>query len=507
MTLRSPEDRRLVLAAATVMCTLLYTIDSTIVNVALPHMQGSLQATQDQIAWVITSYIVVSAIGTPAAGWLASRYGLRRLLSISVVGFTVGSMLCGFATSLNEMVAFRIVQGLFGAALVPLAQVALMQEYPREEHGKVMALWTMGVLLGPIIGPTLGGYLTDTLSWRWAFFINLPIGVLAYLGVMEGLGAGHEDHSRPFDWTGFILLSLALGLFQLMIDRGQTLDWFESPEIVGEAFFAAVMFYMFIVHSATARHPFVDPGLFKDRNFLVAVSLMFVIGLSVISPAVLLPSFLQSLQGYSPTQAGAVQAMRGCSSIIAVIVASRLTGRVDSRFIVGAGVTASAVALMMFGGLSLDTPRSHIIAVAFIQGLGTPLVFVPLSVLAYSTLHATQRAEAGAMLTLWRNVGSSVGVSAAVALLARSTQVNRSYLVEHLTPYDIQRWAATGVIPGANLGTAKLIGEIERQAAAIAYSNTFYVLAIATIAVLPMVWLLQTGKRASEGSADVSELA
>ena len=308
MTLRSPEDRRLVLAAATVMCTMLYTIDSTIVNVALPHMQGSLQATQDQIAWVITSYIVVSAIATPPAGWLASRYGLRRVLSISVLGFTAGSMLCGFATSLGEMVAFRIVQGLFGAALVPLAQVALMQEYPREEHGKVMALWTMGVLVGPIIGPTLGGYLTDTLSWRWAFFINLPIGVLAYLGVVEGLGPEHKDHSRPFDWTGFVLLSLALGLFQLMLDRGQTLDWFESTEIVAEAFFAPVLFYMFIVHSATTRHPFVDPGLFKDRNFLVAVSLMFVIGLSVISPAVLLPSFLQSLQGYSPTQAGALQA-------------------------------------------------------------------------------------------------------------------------------------------------------------------------------------------------------
>ena len=507
MTLRSPEDRRLVLAAAMVMCTMLYTIDSTIVNVALPHMRGSLQATQDQIAWVITSYIVVGAIATQPAGWLASRYGLRRVLSISVLGFTAGSMLCGFATSLDEMVVFRIVQGLFGAALVPLAQVVLMQEYPREDHGKVMALWTMGVLVGPIVGPSLGGYLTDTLSWRWAFFINLPIGLLAYLGVVEGLSAQHKDHSRPFDWTGFILLSLALALFQLMVDRGQTLDWFESTEIVGEAFFAAVMFYMFIVHSATTQHPFVDPEMFKDRNFLVAVVLMFVVGLSLISPSVLLPSFLQSLQGYSPTQAGTLQAVRGCSSIVAVFVASRLIGRIDARYIVGAGVIFAALALMMFGGFSLDTPRSHIVAMAFIQGLGTPLVFIPLSVLAYSTLRDTQRAEAGAMLTLWRNVGSSIGVSAAVALLARSTQVNRSYLVEHFTTYDVQRWAATGVIPGNNVGTAALLGEIERQAAAIAYSNAFHVLAIATIVVLPMVWLLRTGRRAPGAAADVSELA
>ena len=267
MTLRSPDDRRLVLAVTTVLCCLLYTVDSTIVNVALPHMQGSLQASQDQIAWVLTSYIVMSAIATPPSGWLASRFGLRRVLAIAVLGFTVGSMLCGFAATLGEMVLFRVMQGIFGAALVPLSQVALMQEFPREQHGKVMALWTMGVLVGPIIGPTLGGYLTDELSWRWAFFINLPIGLFAYFGVLEGLGAEHDDHSRPFDWTGFVLLSLALGLFQLMLDRGQTLDWFNSTEIVAEAFFAAVLCYMFVVHSATAEHPFVDPGLFEPRSF------------------------------------------------------------------------------------------------------------------------------------------------------------------------------------------------------------------------------------------------
>ena len=507
MTLRSTDDRRLVLALATVLCCLLYTVDSTIVNVALPHMQGSLQATQDQIAWVITSYIVVSAIATPPAGWLASRFGLRRVLSLAVLGFTAGSMLCGFARTLDEMVFFRVVQGLCGAALVPLSQVALMQEYPREQHGKVMALWTIGVLVGPIIGPTLGGYLTDELSWRWAFFINLPIGLLAYFGVMEGLGAEHEDHSRPFDWTGFVLLSLTLGLFQLMLDRGQTLDWFESTEIVAEAFFAAVMLYMFVVHSWTTEHAFVDPALFRDRNFFVAVALMFVVGLSVLSPAVLLPSYLQSLQGYSPTQAGELQAVRGCSSILAVLIASRLTGRVDARYIVGTGVIASAVALVMFGGFSLDTPRSHIALVAFIQGFGTPLVFIPLSVLAFATLRDNQRAEAGAMLTLWRNIGSSVGISTAVALLARSTQVNRSYLTEHFSAYDVERWAATGVTPGANVGTAQLLGMIERQAASIAYSNAFYVLAIATIVVLPMVWLLQTNERAASASVEVGELA
>ncbi len=494
------------LSLATVLCTLLFTVDSTIVNVALPHMRGSLQATQDQIAWVLTSYIVVGAIATPLAGWLGSRFGLRRVLAISVVGFTLGSVACGFATGLGEMVAFRMVQGLFGAALVPLAQVALLQEYPPEQHGRVMALWTMGMLVGPIIGPTLGGYLTDTLSWRWAFFINVPIGLLAYFGLLEGLAAEHDDHSRPFDWTGFILLSLALGLFQLMMDRGQTLDWFESTEVVAEGFFAAVLGFMFVVHSMTTRHAFVDPTLFRDRNFLIAVTLMFVIGLSMLSPSVLLPSFLQSLQGYTPTQAGTLQAVRGVSAIVAVMIAGRLVGRIDPRILVGAGVLFSAISLLMLGGFSLDTPRAQVIIAGIAQGCGAPLIVVPLSVMAYSTLSPAQRAEAGAILTLIRNTGSTVGISTVVAILARSTQINMSYLGEHFSAYDVQRWQATGVVPGANPGTAHLMGEIERQAAAMAYANDFHILALATITVLPLVWFLRPPKGKVTRRLDVAEM-
>ncbi len=507
MAIRSPETRRTVLALAMVLACLLFTVDSTIVNVALPHMQGSLQASQDQIAWVLTSYIVTSAIATAPAGWLAARYGLRRVLAIAVLGFTAGSMLCGFAATLEEMVAFRVLQGLCGASLVPLSQVALVQEYPPEQHGKVIALWTIGVLLGPIVGPTLGGYLTDELSWRWAFFINLPIGVLAYVGVVEGMDGEHADHSRPFDWTGFVLLSLALGALQLMLDRGQTLGWFDATEIAAEAWVAALAGYMFLVHTLTHEHPFVDPSLFRDRNLLAAITLMFVTGLSIMSPAVLIPSFLQSLQGYTPTQAGLLQAIRGVSSILAVVVASRLTGRVDARFIVAAGVIASTVGLVLTGGFTLDTPGVHVALVSFIQGLGTPLVFIPLSVLAYSTLRESQRAEAGAMLTLWRSVGSSIGISMAVAVLARSTQVNRAYLTEHFTAYDVERWAATGVDPGANTGTGLLVGLIERQAATIAYSNTFHVLAVVTVLVLPTVLLLQVGARDGRRQVEVKELA
>jgi len=494
----------MVLSVSAVLTTLLCTLDSTIVNVALPHMQGSLQATQDQISWVLTSYIVIMAIAMPLAGWLGTRFGLRRVLSISAIGFTVGSVACGLATNLGQMVFFRLLQGAFGAALVPLSQVALVQEYPREQHGKVMAWWTIGVLVGPILGPTLGGYLTDTLSWRWAFFINLPIGILAYLGILEGLEAGERDNSRPFDWLGFVLLSLALGLLQLMLDRGHTLDWFSSTEIVAEAFFGTLCFFMFVVHAFTSRHPFVDPHLFHDRNLTVALALMFIIGLSIVTPSVLVPTFLQSLQGYSPMQAGNLQAVRGVAAVVAVLIAGRLAGRLEPRFIISLGVVVSAASLLMLSRFVLDTPRHDILLATFVVGLASPFIFVPLSVAAYATLQAARRAEAGVMLTLVRNIGSSIGISVSVSTLARSTQINTSYLAEHFSAYDVERWQALGSGAGANVATARIAAEIGRQAAVIAYSNVYHLLAVATIVVLPLIWFMRERTAAPRSPAETS---
>jgi DHA2 family multidrug resistance protein len=487
----SNGDSRWLLTASTVLATLLYTVDSTIVNVALPHMQGSLQASQDQVAWVITSYIVTSAISTPLAGWLGSRHGLRRVLLVSVAGFTVGSMLCGVAENLASMVSFRMIQGAFGAALVPLSQIALLQEHPRRLHGRVTALWGVGVLVGPIIGPTLGGWLTDSLSWRWAFYINLPIGIIAYMGILAAMPRDHADQSRPFDKMGFVLLSLAIALFQLMLDRGQTLGWFESTEIVAEAFFAGVMFFMFLAHILTSRHPFVDPHLFLDRNFGAAVGMMMVTALSVMSPAVLLPAYLQVLQGYSPTQAGELLAVRGAASIAAMLLAGRLVGRVDLRLPMAGGVLAAAVSLWLMGGFTIDTPASHVALAGFVQGFGSPFAFVPLSVVAYATLQPGQRAEAGALLTLARNTFASISISISVAALARSTQVNSSYLAEHFTPYSTERWQILGMTPGPNTATAQLLASINHQAAGIAYSNVFYWLAALTVATLPLLFLVK----------------
>lgn len=492
---------RSLLAVTAVLATMLYTIDSTIVNVALPHIQGSLQATQDQSAWIITSYIVVSAIMTPLAGWLGTRFGLRPVLLWSIAGFTLGSALCGLATSLGQIVVFRILQGAAGAALLPLSQVVLLQEFPREQHARVTALWGMGVLVGPVIGPTLGGWLTDELSWRWAFYINVPVGLVAGLGMLAALPRGGGDARRPFDTTGFVLLSLVLGLFQLMLDRGQTNDWFESTEIIAEAFFAAVCLYMFVAHSLTSPRPFVDFRLFRDRNFTVSLLVMFAIGVAVFSPTVLLPGFLQQLQGYSPTQAGILVASRGFSSMAAMLLTGRLVGRIDLRLIMAVGVGSAAMSLWMMGLFSLDTPGYMVVAAGLLQGFGAPLTFVPLSVAAFGTLAGAQRTEAGALLTLTRNVGASVGISAAVALLARSSQINHGYLAEHFTPYSALRWAAIAARPGDPESNAVLLAEIGRQAAAISYSNDFYVLAAATCLALPLVFALRLERPQAAGAA------
>ena len=485
------SSQRTVLSIATVLGTMMYAIDSTIVNVALPHMQGNLQASQDQAAWILTSYIVVSAIMTPLAGWLGTRFGLRPIMLASVAGFTAGSMLCGIATDLGQIVAFRALQGVSGAALVPLAQVVLLQEYPREQHARVTALWGMGVLLGPVIGPTLGGWLTDELSWRWAFFINLPFGVVAFLGMFATMRRGDGDARRPFDLTGFVLLSMAIGLFQLMMDRGQGEDWFESGEIVAEAFFAALFFYMFVAHSLTSKRPFVDLHLFTNRNFVLSLIVMFAIGIAIFSPTMLLPGFLQQLQGYSPTQAGEMMAARGAASIVAMQVVTRLGARIGARATMSIGVAIASVSMFMMGHFSIETPAHVVVWAAALQGFGVPLIFMPLLVVGFATLPRRAQAEAGSLMTLLRNVGSSIGVSVTVALLARSAQANQSWLVENFTAYDPARWQAAGVVPGPDAATGALVGEIARQAAGIAYANDFSLLGATTLLTLPFVFLLR----------------
>ena len=388
------------------LATIMQALDTTIANVALPHMQGSLSATQDQISWVLTSYIVAAAIMTPPTGILAEKLGRKRLFLGAVAGFTVASMLCGIAETLPEMVGFRLLQGVFGASLVPLSQAVLLDTYPREEHGRAMALWGVGVMVGPILGPTLGGYLTDFYNWRWVFFINLPFGILALLGILFFVPENEHRSHRSFDLFGFAMLSLAIGALQLMLDRGELKDWFGSTEIIVEATVAVLGLYLFLVQMATAEHPFLEPRLFKDRNFAIGLFFIFVVGIILLATLALLPPFLQNLMGYPVVTTGLVLAPRGIGTMFAMLIVGRLIGRVDSRLLILVGLALAGISLWEMADFTTGVSEWTIIRTGVVQGLGLGFLFVPLSTLAFSTLAPALRTEAAGMFSLMRNIGS-----------------------------------------------------------------------------------------------------
>jgi DHA2 family multidrug resistance protein len=492
--------RRGLLVASTMLATIIYTLDTTIANVALPHMQGSLQASQDQIAWVLTSYIVVSAIATPLAGFLAVRYGRRNMLIGCVAGFTIASMACGIATSLTEMVLFRMAQGAFGAGLIPLSQAALLDAYPRERHGRATAMWGMGVMVGPILGPTLGGYLTDMYDWRWVFFINVPVGALALAGILASVSGEDRDRARPFDAFGFVLLALGIGLLQLCLDRGLGEDWFESGEILGELFFGLLLLYMFAVHTVTSARPFIERQLFTDRNFLVGLLLIFVMGSMLYATMVLLPPFLEQLQGYPVMIAGFLLAPRGVGTMISMFFVGRLIGRVDARILAAIGMSLMAASSWEMSRFSLDVSAQAVALSGFIQGLGLGMTFVPLTTIAFSTLEPRLRNEASVLFSLVRNIGSSVGISLVVTLLARSTQQNQSHIVESLGEFADWRWHLAHRAFGAD-APLLVMREVGRQANAIGYFNDFAMVMVLALGALPLLLLLRNPDRGATAPA------
>src|SRR5437763_1694630 len=337
------------------LATFMQGVDTTITNVALPHMQGSLSASQDQIAWVVTSYIVAAAIMTPLTGWLAGRFGIKYVFLFSVIGFTLASALCGAATSLSQLVIYRLLHGVCGAALVPLSQAVLFQINPPERHAQAMAVWGMGVILGPIIGPALGGYLTDYYNWRWVFYINLPAGALAAAGILIFIHETRHGHREPFDFLGFAALSLAIGALQMMLDRGELKDWFGSIEIWIEATIAALGLYLFIVHTATAGdRSFLNRDLLKDRNCMVGTILMALIGIPLYGTMTLLPLMLQNLMNYPVVTTGLVTAPRGIGTMIAMLLVARLIGRVDIRPIIMTGVLLAGLSMWQMSGFALE---------------------------------------------------------------------------------------------------------------------------------------------------------
>lgn len=491
--------RRAPIVASIMLATIIQTVDITIANVALPHMQGSLSATREQISWVLTSYIVAAAAAMPATGWLAARFGRRRLFVLMIGGFTVVSMLCASANSIAEMVIYRLLQGVCGAGLVPLSQSVLLDIYPKERHGQAMAIWSMGVVIGPIVGPTLGGWLTETYDWRAVFYINLPIGALALAGVWLYLPESPPDRGRPFDWFGFVLLCLAVGALQMMLDRGELKDWFDSAEIVVEAGLAALAFYLFVAHTLTARRPFLDPAMFRDRNFTLCLWLIFCVGVALLSSIALLPPFLQSLLGYPAVTTGLVMAPRGVGTMAASMIVGPLIGRVDPRALIGLGFAMVALSLWDMAGWNSSVDEWPIVRSGLVQGFGLGFLFAPVGVVAFATLEPRHRGDAAAMFSLMRNLGSSVGIAVMVALLAQGSQVHHALLGEHVTAFS-PSLQASGVFDATDI--ASLLGldrEINRQATTIALINDFHRLMLFCLAAIPLPFLLRLAPRSPEG--------
>ena len=496
-----PSGERLIVTIGVMMAVLLQVLDTTIANVALPHMQASLSATQDTINWVLTSYIVSSAIALPISGWLADKVGRKRLLLISVVVFTVASVLCATATSLVEMVAFRALQGVGGAFIVPLAQATLFDINPREKHGQAMALFGGGVMIGPILGPVIGGWLTDNYNWRWVFLVNLPVGIICILIMSQFMPEG-EKHKRRFDMFGFVLLAIALASLQFCLDRGQQNDWFSSWETIIEAGLAIAAGWMFIVHMVSAEHPLFDREIFKDRNFATSVVFMAVTGVLLLAGLALLPPLLQNMYGYSVLQSGFLTAPRGLGTLFSMLIAGRMTGKMDARILVGIGVILMGYSLHMMTGFAIDQPSRPVIMSGIVQGLGLGLIFVPLQTLAFETLAARFRTTGAALLNLSRNIGGSIGISVVSTELVRLTQVSHADMAAQITQQTIPTADPTllqTVAPVAGpTALAFINGLITKQALFIAYLDDFKMMMIITFAILPLLFFMKRGNKADE---------
>ena len=447
------------------LATIMQAVDTTIANVALPHMQGALGGTQDQIAWVLTSYIVAAAICMPLTGLLAARFGRKRVFMTAVAGFTVASMLCGAAQNLSQIVLFRLMQGVFGACLVPLSQAVMLDSYPPHRRASAMALWGMGVMVGPIVGPMLGGWLTEHYNWRWVFYINLPVGLLAWFGMAAYLQETPIDRTRRFDLFGFTLLGLALGSLQMMLDRGHSLGWFDSPEVIAEALLAGLAAYLFLVHTITHKQPFIDPVMFRDRNFATGLVLIFIIGVMLLATMALLPPFLQSLMGYP---------------------------------VVDVGLLLAGASLWQMTFFTTDIGAGAIVSSGVLQGLGLGLIFAPLSNISFATLAPRYRNEGTAIYSLVRSIGSSVGISLVITYLAQQTQANHAALAGYIDPLRlaVSQAVETGTV---NLSTTQglmaIDAEVMRQAATLAYLQDFRLMMWITLSALPLILLLRPVKR------------
>jgi DHA2 family multidrug resistance protein len=484
---------RVPITAALMLATLMNTLDSTIANVALPHMQGSLSASQDQATWILTSYILATAIMTPLSGWLSLKIGRKPMLLISITSFTLASMACGVAQNLPEMVGCRFLQGIAGASLMPLSQTVMLDIFPQRQIPQVMSIWSAVVIMGPIIGPALGGWLTESYSWRWVFYINVPIGILAFLGAYIFMSEDRGGRQRPFDFLGFGALVTFVAAFQLMTDRGPDQDWFGSREIWTEAIIAMVGFWIFVVQTLTAKQPFFHRDLARDRNFVSCVIFGLCVGALLFSTTAILPSFMQNLLGYSALQSGYASMPRGAGSFVAFLMVPYLIRLIGARQVLAVGIVVSMAALWMMSHFDLTMTAEPIMISGVVQGFGTGLLFAPLNVLAYVSLNPVHRTEGTIVSTMVRSLGSSLGISMVQATLTHNSAMAHARLAEKIVGGDPIAAATLPAMmnPSTQNGLEALNGEVTRQAAMLGYDSIFAWMTLGLVLLIPLLLLMR----------------
>jgi len=489
------------LTLSVMLATTMYTLDGTIANVALPHMQGSLSAGLDQITWVLTSFIVAQALMTPLVGWVSERIGRKALMIASIIGFTLASLACGLAANLPMMITFRIIQGIFGASFIPLSQSILFDINPPERHPQAMATFGAGVVLGPVMGPALGGWITEQFGWQWVFLINLPVGIVALMGVMRYLPERRSDTPRPFDFMGFGALALFITALQLMLDRGPGEGWFESWEVIIEAALAVIGIYVFVVHTITAKRPFFSRALMKNWNFTAGMVLSLVTGTLMYSSLALLPPMMQNILGYPVITVGLVTMPRGAGMLVSMMIGGRFIGRVDPRAFLLVGFILNAFAMWM---MSMSSPQMDdliIMQSGLLQGVGLGMIFVSSNTLAFGTLPPELRTDAASVITLARSLGSALGISLMQAMFMRNLQTTYTVLVPNIRTDNpvFQNQMGDVIDLGSMQGLSTIAAEVGRQAAMVSYVNDFYLSMLLTLATIPLIFFLKSPPKSAVG--------